>query len=214
MTQPAQQHAILPAVTFEQTTFLFADILPDPLLDQGLGGAALQGSRVRQVVRQPGPVECNLVHHLRLHFHLLHPAALARATEPGPASDEWRAWQEGEEPLQSVLFLLAHSQHRIGDVTAEPQRGELLKFDSGFFPPAAGQRAARGATFRSIDVCNAEIIFTCWVYSKTEIWTFCYFKEPLVYSLCNHINLRSSGENELYTFSKLELVALLLPACG
>lgn len=91
MTQPAQQHAILPAVTFEQTTFLFADVLPDPLLDQGLGGAALQGSRVRQVVRQPGSVECHLVHHLRLHFHLLHPAALARAAEPGPASEEWRA---------------------------------------------------------------------------------------------------------------------------
>lgn len=91
MTQPAEQHGILPAVTFEQTTFLFADVLPDPLLDQGLGGTALQGSRVGQVVRQAGPVECHLPHRLRLHFHLLHPAALARATEPRPASEERRA---------------------------------------------------------------------------------------------------------------------------
>lgn len=95
MTQPAQQHAILPAVTFEQTTFLSADVLLDPLLDQRLGGAALQGSRVRQVVRQPGPVECHLVHHLRLRFHLLHPAPLARTTETGPAPQEWKACSGG-----------------------------------------------------------------------------------------------------------------------
>lgn len=101
MTQTAQQLAILPAITFEQTAFLFADVLPDPLLDQGLGGAALQGSRERQVVRQPGPVECHLVHHLGLHFHLLHPAALARTKETGPASEEWEACSGWERSLCS-----------------------------------------------------------------------------------------------------------------
>lgn len=113
-TQPTQQHAILPAVTFEQTTFLFADVLSDPLLDHGLGGVALQGSRGRQVLRQLGPVEWHLVHRLRLRFHLLHPAALARATEPGPASEEWRACsgRRGTSAVSAVSAGSRSAPHR------------------------------------------------------------------------------------------------------
>lgn len=199
MTQAAQHHAILPAVTFEQTAFLFADVLLDPLLDQRLGGAALQGSRTRQVVRQPGP---HLVHHLRLHFHLLHPASAGEGYRERTCLWRLKSMFRRERSLcsqrrfcwltlstASVMSQLSHSGGSCWNLT-----------QASFLLPA-GQRAARGATSGSIDGCN----FTCWACSKPETWTFCYFKQPLVSSLWNHINLRSSRENELYMLSKPEL---------
>lgn len=53
-----RRHLVLPvtlAVSYKQATLLLADVVPDPLLDQGVAGAALERGRGRQAVRQAGP---------------------------------------------------------------------------------------------------------------------------------------------------------------
>lgn len=102
-----RRRLVLPAVVaFKQATLLLADSGPDPVLEQGLAGTALEQTRERQVVRQAGPRQHHLVHHPRLFFHLLHSEGARRANggagaAAGAASEEQRGLsrRRRREPL-------------------------------------------------------------------------------------------------------------------
>lgn len=123
------EQLLLPDTSLKEAAFLLVDVLPDP----GGEDAALERRGDRKALRGSGCADGQSVKQPRLRRLIYpHPGSnVGRGRLWYTGLPQAESWQHGgrEEPLQSVLRVLAHSLHCISDVRAELQPSRLLKPD-------------------------------------------------------------------------------------